>query len=380
MAPLLLVFAVAAGVTAMVSPLCRKAAIALGMVTRPDESKPDQRPLPLMGGVAMFLGLASGIAVAARLEPFRDAVSGSRELAGVVAAAAVTLVVGVVDDDRELRPRAKMAGQIVGIIPLLVAGVSLLYVQLPAIGLVSFGPVLAPVATVVWVLAVATAINFIDGLDGLAAGVVAISSLAIALFAFRLDDLGLLAGGEQAVSPLLAVLTAGVCVGFLTSNFHPARLIMGDAGALMLGVLVASTTGLLGAQTIELPRSTIYFVLSPLLVPVVILGVPVLNTGLAVIRRTRRGLSPAADDKEHLHDRLMQLGHGHRRSVLILWSWTAILSVLALVPAYTDQSEALAPVVLVAGVVAFFTVLRPIRIERRRRRLEQAGTAPVPST
>lgn len=363
----LVVLVVAATATAVTAPICRAVAVRAGIVTTPNDRSPDSRSLPLMGGVAMYVGLLAGAATAWRLDEFEPVISSSTELLAVLLGAGVTLVVGVVDDARSLSPPAKLAGQVLGCAPLFLLGVTIVYLQLPGLGLWSVGADFSPLLTVLWVIAVATAINFIDGLDGLAAGVVGISSLAIALFAFRLQDLALLPGGGTSTSPLIAVLTVGICAGFLVSNFHPATMIMGDGGALMLGVLVASSSLLIGSQTIELPRSTVYFALSPLLVPAVILGVPVIDTAFAIVRRSRQGLSPAGADKRHLHHRLIELGHGHRRAVLILWLWTVILSALGLIPAYTDQSEALAPVALACATALFLTVLRPIHVQRRHR-------------
>ena len=171
----------------------------------------------------------------------------------------------------------------------------------------------------------ANAINFIDGLDGLAGGHRRPSRpAAFFLYAMQLGNAGLLQEGN--IGPLIAIIVLGMCVGFLPFNVHPARIFMGDCGALLLGLLMAASTMVVGGRTDQPFSGQSYFFFAPLLIPLVILGVPIFDTVFAIVRRASKRKGVATADKDHLHHRLMRLGHGHRRSVLILWAWTALLS------------------------------------------------------
>ena len=249
-------------------------------------------------------------------------------------------------------------------------GVTMLFFRLPFLGFWSLSPDLAPLITVLWVAGMATAINYIDGLDGLAAGITAIAAGSFALYSARLFDLGLLPNESNSIGPLIAVIVVGMCVGFLPWNFHPAKIIMGDSGALLLGLLMASSTLLVGGQTAEGTSGTTFFFFAPLFIPLVILGVPIIDTAFAIVRRAAKRTGVSVADKDHLHHRLMRIGHGHRRAVLILWAWTAILSGLVLLPVFTksENGNALVPFAVAAMGVLLFTVLHP---QVRRRRADQ---------
>jgi UDP-GlcNAc:undecaprenyl-phosphate GlcNAc-1-phosphate transferase len=179
---------------------------------------------------------------------------------------------------------------------------------------------------------------------------------------------------NNSIGPLVAVVALGMCLGFLPFNVHPARMFMGDAGALLLGLLMACWTLLVGGGTHEAATGSTYFFLAPLLIPLVIMGVPVLDLAFAVVRRASKRMSPAVADRNHLHHRLERLGHGQRRSVFILWAWTAILSGLVLATVYTEQGDALMPAAVAALAVLLFTVLHP---EARRSRRARPKAAPA---
>jgi UDP-GlcNAc:undecaprenyl-phosphate GlcNAc-1-phosphate transferase len=203
----------------------------------------------------------------------------------------------------------------------------------------------------------ANAINFIDGLDGLAAGITAIAAGSFFVYGARLDHVGVLAPGN--VGPLLAIITAAVCLGFLPWNFHPAKIIMGDCGALLLGLLMAASTIAVGGSTDTAFSGQSFFFFAPLFIPLVILGVPIIDTAFAIVRRATHRAGLATADKEHLHHRLMRLGHGQRRSVLILWTWTALLSGLVLYPTLTGRGDAVVPIGIAALALLLFTVFHP---------------------
>jgi len=354
----LIVGGVAAGITLVTTPLVRLVCVARGWVVPPDERRVHQRPTPTMGGIAMFLGFLGAMFVAWRMDRFTELFSTS-EPWGVVLAAALIFAVGLRDDVRPLSPPAKVVGMVLSGLALSIAGVTMFYFRIPFLDVVVLPSDLVPLVTVLWLMGMANAINLIDGLDGLAAGIVAIASGAFFLFGQRMGSLGVLA--QPNIGPLIAVIVLGMCLGFLPHNVNPARIFMGDSGALLLGVLMAASTSVVGGRVdpnVAASGQT-YFFFAPLVIPLVILGVPVLDTFLAVLRRAIRRQKLTAPDKGHLHHRLMALGHGQRRSVLILWLWTLILSCFVLYPAYTGQGDAVVPLGIAALALALYTVLHP---------------------
>jgi UDP-GlcNAc:undecaprenyl-phosphate/decaprenyl-phosphate GlcNAc-1-phosphate transferase len=249
-----------------------------------------------------------------------------------------------------------MSGQVLAATVLYLFGVTMLFFRLPLVGTtLVLSPDLAPVFTVLWVVGIANAINFIDGLDGLAAGIMAIASAAFFVYAHQLQSMS---GGtlDNNLGPVVAVIICGMCIGFLPHNFHPARIFMGDAGALLLGLLMAGSTMSVVGQTDQVSSGRTYFTFAPIVIPIFILGIPLLDTAFAVIRRASRRVSPAVADKSHLHHRLLRLGHGQRRSVLILWAWTALLSGLVLYPALTAHNTLLVPIGVTALGIVLYTV------------------------
>jgi UDP-GlcNAc:undecaprenyl-phosphate GlcNAc-1-phosphate transferase len=356
------VFAVAAVLTLVLTEVVRRVAIRTGVVVAPSERRVHQRPTPTLGGVAMYLAFLAAMAVASQLPQFDSVFAGSSEPLGVVLGASIIVAVGVLDDVREVSAPAKVAGLVLAGSVLYLLGVTMFYFRVPFADIIVLSPDLAPLVTVLWVLGIANAVNLIDGLDGLAAGIVAIAAGAFFVYADRMFDAGLLG---DSISPLLCVIVLGVCVGFLPHNFHPARIFMGDTGALFLGLLMAAATMVVGGRTDDPFSGQTFFFYAPLFIPFFILGVPILDTAFAIVRRASRRTGVSAADKEHLHHRLMRLGHGQRRAVLILWAWTAILSGVALYPTFTDDHDGLVPFGLLAVGVALYTLLHP-RARRAR--------------
>jgi UDP-GlcNAc:undecaprenyl-phosphate GlcNAc-1-phosphate transferase len=214
------------------------------------------------------------------------------------------------------------------------------------------------------VVVLANAMNLIDGLDGLAAGIAAIAGFALFLYADRLFKAGLLEGSN--IGPLVAIVVVGMAVGFLPHNFNPARIFMGDAGSMLLGLMLAVTTITIGGRTADQFSGQTYFFFAPLVIPILILGVPIADTAFSFVRRLLRRQSWSAGDREHLHHRLMRLGHGPRRSVAILWLWTALLSAAALAPTYTNRGNALVPVALAALALLLYSYFHPGVVAVRR--------------
>jgi UDP-GlcNAc:undecaprenyl-phosphate GlcNAc-1-phosphate transferase len=296
---------------------------------------------------------------------------------GIVLAALVVFAVGYLDDVRDLAPPAKVTGIVLAGVILVWFGATMIYFRLPFYGVVLLSD-WTPLVTVLWLLGMTQAINLIDGLDGLAAGIVGIGAAAFFLYAFRLYELELLL--DRNPGPLVAMIAAGVCVGFLPHNFNPARIFMGDGGAFLLGLLMAVSTSLVGGRADPLTQDYVgqtFFFFAPLAIPLLILGVPILDTVFAVVRRASKRQALDVADKGHLHHRLMNLGHGHRRSVLILWAWTALLSLFVLYPVLTDQNPSYLSFGIGALGLVLFTVLHPSVRRKRAMEIEEALGRPA---
>ena len=347
----------------------RRLSIRYSLIVMPDDRRVHERPTPTLGGAAMLVGLLVSMAVASQLPGFHSVFRGNSESLGVVLGAAVIFVIGTFDDLREMSPPAKLSGQVLAGAVLYLSGVTMLSFRVPLLSTtLILSPQMAPLLTVLWVVGMANSVNFIDGLDGLAAGIVGIAAATFFVYSHQLAVKGTLEADNS--GPLVAVIVLGLCVGFLPHNFpHQARIFMGDAGAMLLGLLMASSTiSVVGQSDLTFTGRT-YFFFAPILIPFVILGIPMLDTAFAIIRRAGRRANPAMADKNHLHHRLMRLGHGHTRSVVILWVWTGLLSVLVLYPSVTNRNTVLVPIGIVGLGVALYTLFAP----RGRQQVAAAG-------
>lgn len=352
----LLVLAVAALATAVAVMPIRHWAIRVGYVDAPNERKVHTRVVPYGGGGAMFIGLAIATAVAALVPGLRPLFENNSEMLGVLLAGAAMFGVGLIDDFRPMSAPAKVAGQVLAASILYFAGVTMYQLKVPFAGFVVLTPGVIPLITALWVVALSNAINLIDGLDGLAAGIVAIGSGSLAVYGIQLERLGLLPA--QNIGPLVAVVACGICVGYLPFNFHPARIFMGDAGALLLGVLMSASTMVIGGRTAPASGVTFFF-FAPVLIPFFILGIPLFDAAFAFIRRTAKGQGFHAPDKDHVHHRLLRLGHGPRRTVVILWAWTALLCGFVLYPLFRPKANALVPFGVLALGAGLYTWFHP---------------------
>ena len=350
------VAAVAAVATFALGFPVRRLASRLGLVAEPDERRVHRRATPTGGGAAMFVAFLLAMLVASLLPGLQGVFAGSSEPLGLVLGAAIIFAVGLIDDVREMSAPAKMAGQVLAAMVLVFLGVTMFQFKIPFVGFLVLSPQLTPLLTAVWVVVITNAVNLIDGLDGLAAGVVAIAAGALAVYGLRLMDLGVLPADN--LGPLIAAIACGVCLGFLPHNFHEARAFMGDAGALFLGLLMAAATMVIGGRTPAYSGQS-YFFFAPLALPLFILGVPIADMAFAFVRRTARGMSFDTPDKDHLHHRLLRLGHGTWRTVSILWAWTAVLSGLVLAPLFWSGGNAVVPFVLAALALALYTLFHP---------------------
>ena len=374
----LIIGVVAAGVTFIATPVVSIVAIRRGWVAQPNDRSVHTSAIPNVGGIAMLLGLLFALAVAQSLGRFETLFDGNIEQVGVVLAAVAIALVGFLDDTRDLAPPAKVTGIVVAAMLLTWFGATMYYFRVPYLDVFILSSDWQPVVTVIWLLGMTQAINLIDGLDGLAAGIVAIGAGAFFLYAFRLSDLGLLS--QPNLGPLVAIIAAGIAVGFLPHNFNPATTFMGDGGAFLLGLLLAVATGMVGGRADPLTQAFVgqtFFFLAPLAIPILILGVPILDTLFAIVRRASQRQAIDVADKGHLHHRLMNLGHGHRRSVAILWAWTALLSAFVLYPVLTDTNPTYLPFGMGALAIVLFTVLHPSVRRKRAEEIEAALLRPA---
>ncbi len=354
----LLISIVACGVTVVTVPAFLWLSRVWGCMVEPDARRMHERPTGSLGGGAMYIGFIVAFIVAGVSGRFDAAFEGSTEPYAVAAGATLAYLIGLFDDVRDLSPPAKIAGTVLSATALALGGVSIIWFRIPFWDVFVLPYDLAFVATVVWVLGMANAVNFIDGLDGLAAGIVGIGATAFLLYGIRLGQVDLLLPGN--VGPLVAAIVLGICVGFLPWNVYPAKVFMGDGGALLLGTLMAASTMAVGGRTPDPFSGQTFFFYAPLVIPLVILGVPVLDTAFAIVRRARGRKGIATADKDHLHHRLVRLGHGHRRSVWILWAWTALLSAFVLYPTYNEgRGDAIVPMGVGAAALVLFTLFMP---------------------
>ncbi|MFN2562844.1 MAG: glycosyltransferase family 4 protein [Jatrophihabitans sp.] len=323
----LLVACVAAAVTFLLTPVARRVAIRSKALAMPRDRDVHAVAIPRMGGVALFIGFSLALFVASRLPSLHRSFENGPDMMWVVISAAVICGVGILDDKYELDSLTKLAGQVLATgLMVTLGGVQLAYFPFGSTT-VSLGRDLAIPVTIVLALLTINAMNFIDGLDGLAAGVTVIAASAFFVFSYHLAQDHFT---DVTASPtLLAAALAGTCAGFLPHNFWPARIFMGDSGSMVVGLILSaaatSATTSADPQAFNGALGSLPLAL-PLLIPVAVLALPFVDLLLAVIRRVARGRSPFAPDKQHLHHRLLELGHSHRRAVLLLYFWSALLA------------------------------------------------------
>jgi UDP-GlcNAc:undecaprenyl-phosphate/decaprenyl-phosphate GlcNAc-1-phosphate transferase len=327
----LLVFVIAAAVTYLLTVIAREFAIRTHAVAAVRDRDVHDEPVPYLGGIAMLGGLWAAFLVAREL-PFlsKDGTFVFEDAQQVLIAGTIVCLVGVLDDIVELDWTAKLGGQVLAVGYLIYSGIKFQFIPLPNGEQFALDLNQGALLTAFVVIATINAVNFVDGLDGLAAGVIGIGAVAFFVFSYQLSALNHV---TLATTPaLLSAALAGACTGFLPHNFHPARLFMGDSGSMLLGLVLSAgvltiTTQFQGS---EISRGShgdvnpIVFFL-PLLLPVLILVVPLADLVLAVVRRTRAGRSPFSPDKQHLHHRLLEIGHSQRRAVIIMWLWAGLI-------------------------------------------------------
>ena len=346
-------------VVVLLTPAVGGMARLLGVVDRPGSRRLNPRPVPRLGGLAIFLGI---------LVPALAFLQLTSEMRGILLGASVACVVGAIDDFRGLSPPAKLGGQVLAAAIPTVFGVWIDHFTFPFIGVVDLPPWVGVPLTVVWIVAVMNMVNFLDGMDGLASGVCAISGITFSVLALSLGKVD---------AAILSAVVAGACVGFLRHNFFPARIFMGDSGALVLGFTLAtvSIAGLLKTA------STVV-----LFLPLVVLAVPIIDTSFVVAKRLKYRRPIYGADRSHLHHRFVNIGFSQRRAALTMWAWTATLGAAALATRFIPFREggtwhlretvAVAGIALVALAFSLYVVylleivkLANPRIRRREREL-----------
>ena len=365
MLPYLLVFGVAAAVAAMATPLIRRFSIRIGAIDKPSDRKVHPKPTPTLGGIAIFLAFVAALGVAYAIPTFRETVfRATLEPVGVLLAGLVILAVGAYDDLRPASVRTKVAGQVLAAGLMILTGIQLVFFYFPTQGVIVLGPDLGVPLTVLWILAMVNAVNLVDGLDGLAAGVVVIASAAFFTFTFASEQA---IGAPPSAASLLSAIAAGAALGFLPHNFHPAKIFMGDSGSMLLGVILAGATiSGVGKSAVAPADKELAALAIPVIVPLLVLAVPFIDVVFAIGRRMRRGRPVTHPDKEHIHHRLLEIGHSHREAVLLIYFWSAILAGAALAISFVDSQAAALALVLVALVLVALTLVPRMRRQNGR--------------
>ena len=366
----LLVMLVAAVVTFAATPIALRLARVTNALTPVRSRDVHTTPTPRLGGLAMLAGFAVTLLIGSRV-PFLSGVFDTMQPWAILAGATLVCLLGVADDIWDLDWMTKLAGQVLAAVIIAWQGVQL--ITFPIFGLTIGSSRLSLVATVLVVVIAINAVNFVDGLDGLAAGMIGIGGLAFFGYTYLLTRTAT-PGDYSNLATVVIAAVVGTCIGFLPHNFHPARIFMGDSGSMFLGLTVAAAaitvTGQIdpGAFT----AGQVFPAFVPILLPVAVLLVPLLDITLAVLRRLRAGSSPFKPDRMHLHHRLLSWGHSHRRAVLVMYLWTAVISLSAAALVIFEARVVLA-VSAVSVVIALLITFGRLPGLRRGRHAKEAS-------
>ncbi|GAA0200204.1 MULTISPECIES: glycosyltransferase family 4 protein [Corynebacterium] len=358
-----LVILVAAAITYLSTGLVRSVLVRTGRVAEIRQRDVHTQPTPSVGGVAMFTGFVSAVFLAQQLPALtRGFAPVTPEMTAVLAGAFAIVLVGIVDDLYELGALAKLAGQFVAAVVMALMGIVFTVFFLP-IGegtTLVLDQVQGVVLSALFTVLLINAVNFVDGIDGLAAGLGMIAGLAILLFALTvLHDQG---GAVSAYPPaIICAALVGICAGFLPHNFEPARIFMGDSGAMLIGLLLsAASVSASGKINMSLyGAADLVALISPIIVVLAAIALPVVDFVWAVVRRLARGQRPWEADAGHLHHRLLRLGHTHRRTVLVLYMWVSAVAFGAVSFSIVPTTYA-AAFTVIALLVAFVATLVPL--------------------
>jgi UDP-GlcNAc:undecaprenyl-phosphate GlcNAc-1-phosphate transferase len=357
----------AAAVTYILTPAVRRFAIAVGAMHAARERDVHELPTPLLGGFAIYGGLAAALLLASRLSGLNSVFTETNMAKGLLLAGGLVVIMGFVDDRWGMGALSKLAGQVAAGVILVWSGAEIPWLPAPGGVTLILTSDQQVAVTILVVVVTMNAVNFIDGLDGLAAGIVGIGAIAFFAYYFTLvHRLGLL---DQSEPALVSVMLAGVCIGFLPHNFHPARIFMGDTGSMLIGLMLAyapisslallDPASLTDASAYQAGTVNRYGAFIPLLVPAAILLIPYADLLMAVVRRTRAGKSVFAPDKKHLQHRLLAIGHSHRTSVLIMYLWAALFSGTVILLSIVRTPLFVLAIVTVVAVLVLLLVTMP---------------------
>ncbi len=371
---------VVVAVTFLLTPLVRQAAIRFKVAVPARDRDVHDGPMPRMGGLAMYIGVAAGLLVAAQLVPLSDAFhQGNNLLLGLLGAGGLIVAIGIADDRWGISPILKLLGQIVAAVIVYKSGAQLTNFPVPHGYLFGLTPNESAVLTVLVVVATINAVNFIDGLDGLAAGIVFIAAISFFIYYYSLSKVAHLSA--EGAPALASIVLAGACMGFLPHNFHPARIFMGDTGSMLLGLLLSyvpiSAISWLDFTSLN-NKANRFGEILPLLLPAAVMVIPYVDMLRAVVRRTRAGLSPFAPDRKHLHHAMLEIGHSHRSSVLILYAWAALFAGTVLALSIVTVSLAVLVLTTLVAVLALALLSIPkLRWWEQNRPEAAAGSLPL---
>jgi len=346
----------AAAVTYLLTPLARELAKKWKVMAPVRDRDVHDTPTPLLGGLAMVGGLLAGGILASKLPMMSAVFDSGRTPLALLSGVAIIVALGVVDDKWGLDAPTKLAGQVLAAGVMAFQGIAIIW--LPIGGTFVLDPLTSVLFTVLIVVISINAINFVDGLDGLAAGIVMMAAGAFFGYAYLLSvESGL---DRATLATLVSVLLVGMTVGFLPHNYTPARIFMGDTGSMLLGLLLAAGTITLSGQVdpSALTTGALLPTLLPIALPVAVMAIPLVDLLLAVIRRTRAGRNPFAPDKQHLHHRLLEMGHSQGRAVLLMYAWTGLVAGTAVAVAFVPWPYAAGGFIVGLGALLWL-VRRP---------------------
>ncbi|WP_328750521.1 undecaprenyl/decaprenyl-phosphate alpha-N-acetylglucosaminyl 1-phosphate transferase [Streptomyces sp. NBC_00285] len=364
----LLTLCITAAVTYLLTGPVRKFAIVAGAMPEIRARDVHREPTPRLGGIAMFFGLCAGLLVADHLTNLSEVFEKSNEPRALLSGAALIWLIGVLDDKFEIDALIKLGGQMIAAGVMVMQGLTILWLPIPSVGSVALTQWQGTLLTVALVVITINAVNFVDGLDGLAAGMVCIAAAAFFLYAYRIWY----SYGIEAAAPatLFSAILMGMCLGFLPHNMHPARIFMGDSGSMLIGLVLAagaiSITGQIDPDALKLfagsEKAAVHQtvpVYIPLLLPLSIIAVPAADLISAIVRRTWRGQSPFAADRGHLHHRLLEIGHSHSRAVWLMYFWSALIAFGSLTYSVNSASMWIVLGVVILSAIGLVLLLLP---------------------
>lgn len=336
----IIAFLLAAAIVFVITPTVGSIARLVGAMDEPNSRKIHEDPVPRLGGLAIFFGFIIPALLFLEL---------SDQMKGVLVGASIITLVGAIDDLRNTTVLVKLSGQLLAAAALVAYGVRIDYFTLPMVGEVHPDLLISVPLTLFWVVALVNIVNFIDGMDGLAAGVCTIAAGTFAIIALHLG---------RADAGILAAILAGTTLGFLRHNFFPASIFMGDSGSMLLGFVLAAVT----VNGVVKSVAAVTLVL-----PLLILGVPIFDLSFAILRRIKNGRSIFKPDRGHLHHRLFNIGFSQRRAVLVLYAWTTMMSSVALSMQFAPTLVTAILAVVAIGVSLYLVYLLEILKIRTRR-------------